>query len=74
MSLRAVAIAMLALLSLCAAQTAAAQGVAKPPLNDNELKELLIWNSPWEGRSTSPPGLYSTGTSSASGAIRWSPK
>lgn len=59
MSLRAVAIAMLALLSLSAAQTAAAQGVAKPPLNDNELKELLIWNSPWEGRSTSPPGLYS---------------
>src|SRR5688572_9739738 len=60
MSVRAAAIAMLALLSVAAAQVAAAQGVAaKPPLSDNELKEMLIWNSPWQGRSTNPPGLYS---------------
>ena len=59
MSVRIVAVAMFALLSLAAAQIAAAQAPAKLPANDNELKEMLIWSSPWQGRSTSPPGLYS---------------
>ena len=59
MSVRTVAVAMLALLSLAAAQVAAAQAPAKLPANDNELKEMLIWNSPWQGHSTNPPGLYS---------------
>ena len=59
MAARAIAIAMLALISLGASQVAVAQSTAKPPLNEAELKELLIWNSPWEGRSTTPPGLYS---------------
>lgn len=59
MNVRAVAVALLALFSLAAPQIAAAQGSAKPPANDDELKELLIWSSPWQGRSTNPPGLYS---------------
>ena len=58
MSVRAVGIAMLALVALAVAQPAAAQGGAKPA-TERELKEMLIWNSPWEGRSTNPPGLYS---------------
>lgn len=57
MAVRAAAIALLAVLSLCLAQNAAAQ--AKPPLNDDALKEALVWNSPWSGRSTKPPALYS---------------
>src|SRR5688572_27829860 len=59
MSVRGVAVAMLALSLFAAAPFAAAQAPAKPPASDNELKEMLIWNSPWQGRSTNPPGLYS---------------
>ena len=59
MSVRGAAVAILALLSLAAAQVAAAQAPAKLPASDAELKEMLIWNSPWQGRSTNPPGLYS---------------
>ena len=58
MSIRAPGIAMLALLTFGFTQPAAAQGGAKPA-SERELKEMLIWNSPWEGRSTNPPGLYS---------------
>ena len=58
MAARAALIAMLALCALAAAPAASAQGAAKP-LNEKDLKEILIWNSPWEGRSTNPPGLYS---------------
>lgn len=58
MSARAVFVAMLALLALAAAPAALAQGVAKP-VDENGLKEILIWNSPWEGRAMTPPGLYS---------------
>ena len=58
MSARAALIAMLALCALAAAPVASAQGAAKP-LDENDLKEILIWNSPWEGHSTHPPTLYS---------------
>ena len=58
MSVRAVGIAMLALLAFGSTQPSAAQ-VGGKPASDHELKEMLIWNSPWEGRSTNPPGLYS---------------
>lgn len=57
MAARAALIAMLALCALAAAPTASAQGAK--PLNEKDLKEILIWNSPWEGRSANPPGLYS---------------
>ena len=57
MSVRAAGIALLAVVALGAAPNAAAQGAK--PLNENELKEVLIWGSPWDGRSTRPPGLYS---------------
>lgn len=36
--------------------TAAAQGT--PVRSDTDVREHLIWNSPWEGRA-SPPQLYS---------------
>ena len=58
MFVRAAFIAMLALCALAAAPVAWAQGAAKP-LDEKDLKEILIWNSPWEGRSSHPPGLYS---------------
>jgi hypothetical protein len=58
MTVRAAAIAALLFFSVGAAQYATAQGVGKP-LSENEIREILIWNSPWEGRSTNPPGLYS---------------
>lgn len=62
MTVRAAGIAMLAFIWIAAAQPAVAQPVPAPagkPLSDGEIKEVLIWNSPWEGRSTDPPGLYS---------------
>lgn len=38
---------------------AAAAAHAAQPAGENEMREHLIWNSPWEGRSLNPPGLYS---------------
>lgn len=49
---------MLAGCALFAAQPACAQNPGKP-LGEEELKTLLIWSSPWQGRSLNPPGLYS---------------
>lgn len=57
MRVRAAAVALLASVTLAAAHNAAGQDAK--PVTENELKEVLIWNSPWDGRSTSPPGLYS---------------
>jgi len=36
---------------------AAAQAPAKP-VTDEDVRNLLVWNSPWEGRAT-PPHMYS---------------
>jgi hypothetical protein len=38
-----------------------AQAPTKPAaaLNEQELREVLVWNSPWEGRSVTPGQLYS---------------
>ena len=48
-------------LMLCAAGTPHAQAPVKPPsaLSESELKEMLVWNSPWEGRASAPGKLYS---------------
>ena len=48
-------------LTLCAAGNVWAQAPNKPPatLSDSELKEVLVWNSPWEGRAEVPGKLYS---------------
>jgi hypothetical protein len=37
---------------------AGAQAVSKP-VSEQDLRNHLIWNSPWEGRASTPPGLYS---------------
>ncbi|HEV7801885.1 MAG TPA: hypothetical protein VGP15_12480, partial [Burkholderiales bacterium] len=34
-------------------------GPVKAPLTENEIRELLVWNSPWEGRAAVPGRLYS---------------
>lgn len=39
---------------------AGAQGAAKV-LSEDQLRELLVWSSPWEGRAN-PPQLYSSRT------------
>ena len=43
------------------AGAAHAQAPSKPPsaLTDNELREVLIWNSPWEGRGVMAGTNYS---------------
>ena len=55
-------LAAIAVLSIPAGTGAAhAQSSAKPPsaLTDNEIKEVLVWNSPWEGRGAAPNQPYS---------------
>ena len=46
---------------LIASGAACAQAPNKPPtaLSESELREVLIWNSPWEGVATVPGKLYS---------------
>jgi hypothetical protein len=50
-----------AALILIASGAACAQAPNKPAaaLTDSELREVLIWNSPWEGVATTPGKLYS---------------
>lgn len=57
MVIRSGFVAILACIPLFAAQNVSAQGT--PPRNEQDLRELLIWSSPWQGRSVTPPGLYS---------------
>ena len=59
MAVRAAAIALLTLSTLLAEHSAVAQVPAQPPATEEALKETLVWNSPWEGRATNPPGIYS---------------
>lgn len=49
-------LALLAFAALWLPQTAPAQGT--PARSDTDVREHLIWNSPWEGRAN-PPQLYS---------------
>ena len=34
-------------------------GKAASSLSEKDVKELLVWNSPWEGRATGPTESYS---------------
>ncbi len=38
---------------------AAGPGTVKAALSDRQIGELLVWNSPWEGRTSAPGRLYS---------------
>ena len=58
MGIRNGIIAAIAALSLFAPLAAMAQGGAQGPMTDQDLRSMLIWNSPWEGRAH-PPQLYS---------------
>jgi len=51
-------VAAAAVLWVSAAPAALAQSPAKGPVSDQDLRTMLIWNSPWEGRAL-PPQLYS---------------
>ena len=56
--------AMLALVLLWLAHAAPAQTVggatSRPPAGtDADLRDVLVWNSPWEGRGTAPGRAYS---------------
>jgi hypothetical protein len=48
-------------LTLCVAGATHAQAPAKPPsaMSESEIKEVLVWNSPWEGSASVPGKLYS---------------
>lgn len=61
MILRAALAALAATTIALASAAAHAQALAKPPsaMTESELKEVLVWNSPWEGRATAPGKLYS---------------
>jgi hypothetical protein len=53
--------ALLAAFACLMAGTAHSQAPVKPAaaLSEQELREVLVWNSPWEGRSVTPGQLYS---------------
>jgi len=55
-----VAAAAATIIALSAA-TAHAQALGKPAasLTESELREVLVWNSPWEGMATAPGKPYS---------------
>ena len=65
MNRRSIAGAMVFVLSLLAATTAFAQAgppvKAQPPrtLSEQELRDFLVWNSPWESRTATPGQIYS---------------
>jgi len=49
---------MTAVFWLFSAHAAFGQVAASGPLTDDDLRSLLVWNSPWEGRAN-PPQAYS---------------
>jgi hypothetical protein len=59
------------LLATCSLLPAAvqAQAPAKPAatLTENELREVLVWNSPWEGHAAAASQLYSYRTTFRAG-------
>ena len=65
MNSRSIAGAMVFVLSLFAGTTAFAQAgppvTTKPPrtLSEQELRDFLVWNSPWESRTETPGQIYS---------------
>jgi hypothetical protein len=63
MHIRSTVCGILASIALCMTAIAGAQttlaGPVKAPLTENEIRELLVWNSPWEGRAAVPGRLYS---------------
>ena len=50
-----------AALTLLGSTCALAQAPGKPPaaLTESELREVLVWNSPWEGMAAAPGKTYS---------------
>lgn len=58
MSSRTSLLAVAAIVWLSGAPPAFAQAAASGPLSDDDLRSLLVWNSPWEGRAK-PPQAYS---------------
>lgn len=58
MTMRSAMCSTLAMAAVCATGAAAAQGLSKP-VTEQDLRNHLIWNSPWEGRASTPPNLYS---------------
>ena len=57
MTVRACGFVVAAFVAFSVAGPANAQGAGKA-LTEGQLRELLVWNSPWEGKAT-PPQLYS---------------
>ena len=59
MDMRSVMCSTAAVLALSASGVACAQGAPKPGMSEQDLRNHLIWNSPWEGRSSLLPPGYS---------------
>ena len=65
MDMRSVAAAMVVILSVFISATAFAQGgpgaMPKPPraMSEQELRDFLVWNSPWDSRTATPGQIYS---------------
>lgn len=58
MDMRSVMCAIVAVLAVGGSAPASAQATPRPAMSDQDLRNHLIWNSPWEGRAA-PPNLYS---------------
>ena len=65
MKIQSIAGAMVVILSVLISATAFAQrdpgALPKPPraLSEQELRDFLVWNSPWDSRTASPGEIYS---------------
>jgi uncharacterized protein YbjQ (UPF0145 family) len=61
MHLRLLYLVLLAALSCASTGAAHAQAPARPAaaLSEEALREVLVWNSPWEGQSATAGQLYS---------------
>jgi hypothetical protein len=69
MNIRLAFCVLLATCSLLPAGAAQAQAASKPAatLTENELREVLLWNSPWEGQAAAAGQLYSYRTTFRTG-------
>jgi hypothetical protein len=59
MHIRSLLGAAVAIVSLLMSGPACAQGVPAGSLAEQDLRSVLLWNSPWEGRAAVPGRLYS---------------
>jgi hypothetical protein len=66
MGMRSVTAATVVILSVFFSTTALAQGsapaTAKPParvMSEQEVRDFLVWNSPWDSRTATPGQIYS---------------